>query len=392
MASDGCQPVGWAGKGGFTHLLYRPEGRQGESYGAARHGHGHVQQEQQQQEEASSSGRGDRTGTWNGPAPRGYVAEPMHAQDESRAAAAKPVNDPQHLLLPGAVRLPLLGLGTYQLQSADAVRKALELGYRHIDCAAFYANQKVIGEGLKDFLAQGKRGELFITSKIWNDEHRPADARASAERTIADLGCGHLDLLLVHWPCAWRPGTQEVDPDVTIQQTWRALEELVDAGLVRFIGVSNFSLKQVEEVLSFARIKPVVNQIELHPLLAQRKLVGVCLRKGVHCVAYSPLGVGKDALLQHPAVLEVAAETGKSPAQVLLKWNVQRGVPVIPKAGSEPHLAENIEGLFTWRLTWDQKAKLDALDAGTRLCTGWESWHTFDDPEEGGALKPSKVL
>lgn len=388
MASDGCQPVAWAGKGGFSYLLHKPESREGESYRTPGHGHG---QEAEAGPGPSSSGR-DRTGTWNGPAPRGYQVEPMHCQDESRVQANKPVNDPPHVLLPGGTKMPLLGLGTYKLQSAEAVKKALELGYRHIDCATIYGNEKTVGEGLKDFIAEGRRDELFIVSKVWQDAHRPEALRKSVQQSIADLDCGRLDLCLVHWPEAWLPGTEEPDTEVTLQQTWQAMEALVDDGLATHIGVSNFSLRQIEEVLSYARHKPVVNQVELHPLLAQRKLVGVCLRKGVHSVAYSPLGhTGQGSeVLGHPAVAEVAAETGKSPAQVLLKWNVQRGVAVIPKAGSEPHLAENIEGLFGWRLTWDQKAKLDALDQGKHFVNN--SWHAWEDPEEGGAAKPSLVL
>eukprot|EP00887_Chlorella_sp_A99_P004505 scaffold34.g4505.t1 len=342
----------------------------------AAHGGGEAAEEQ-----AAVPARGDRTGTWNGPAPGGYEAEPRHAQDapasSGRAGAAQA--QPSTVLLPGGGRMPLLGLGTYKLASADSVRAALDLGYRHLDCASVYGNQALVGEGLKTFLAEGRREELFITSKVWNDAHRPAAARASVERTLAELGCGHLDLLLLHWPEAWMPGTQEPDTGVTLQETWAALEACVDAGLARYIGVSNFGLTQVEDLLSWARIKPVVNQVELHPLLAQRKLVGVCLRKGVHSVAYSPLGHSKTDLLEHPAVLEV-----------LLRWNVQRGVAAIPKAGSLPHLRENIEGLFSWALTWDQKAKLDALDCGRRLVTS--AWHQWEDPEEGGAAKPHIVL
>jgi len=289
--------------------------------------------------------------------------------------------------------MPLLGLGTYKLERAEAVTAALSAGYRHIDCATVYGNQKLVGEGLRAYLGQEgslPRDQLWITTKIWNDAHRPEAVRASAEGSIADLGCGYLDLLLVHWPHAWKPGTEEEDTGVTMQETWAAMEALVDAGLVRYLGVSNFSLSQVEDLLSWARIKPVVNQVELHPLLAQRKLVGVCTRKGVRCVGYSPLGHSKTDLLEHPEVVAVAKDVGRSPAQVLLRWNVQRGVGVIPKAGSEGHMRENADGLFTWRLTWDQKAALDRLDEGRRFVQ--MSWHKWEDVEEGGAVKPSKVL
>lgn len=383
MASDGSQPVAWSGA--FPHLPSWLRPKAPETYADARHGHSAATSTEPQQQPGS-----DRTGTWNGPAPRGYVVEPTHAADEP-AAAPVVIKEPDYVTLPGGSRMPLIGLGTYKLDSADAVRTALALGYRHIDCAPIYGNEALIGEGLADYLSQeGSRDQLWITSKIWNDAHRPDAARASAAKTIADIGCGYLNLLLVHWPHAWVPGTEDEDMEVTIQETWAALEALVDEGLVRHIGLSNFSLAQVEEVLGFARIAPVVNQIELHPLLAQRKLVGVCARKGVRCVGYSPLGHSKNDLLEHPEVVRVAVEVGKSPAQVLLRWNVQRGVAVVPKAGSEPHLHENIDGLFQWRLSWDQKAALDALDEGRRFVS--MEWHSWGDEEEGGAVKPSKVL
>lgn len=287
--------------------------------------------------------------------------------------------------------MPLLGLGTYLLDNAESVKLALDNGYRHIDCATGYGNEKLVGQGMKEFLQQeGNREKLWITSKVWNDSHRAAAVRASTEQSLKDLGIEYLDLLLMHWPNAWKPGTQEVDTEVTLQETWAAMEQLVDDGLVRFVGVSNFGVKLTEELLEFARIKPVCNQVELHPVLPQRKLVGVCLRKGVHCVGYSPLGHSGRALLDHPAVVQVANETGKTPAQVLLKWGVQRGNPVIPKASSAQHIKENIEGLFDWRLTWDQKSKLDTMETGERLCRA--PWGEYEDPEEGGALKPSRVL
>ena len=340
------------------------------------------------------------TGTWLGPAPRGYAgtATGQAAQQQAAQAAQQPVREPETILLASGARMPLLGLGTYKLARPEAVKRALELGYRSIDCAAFYGNQAVVGEGLKEFIASGRRDELFVTTKVWQTEHRPELARASALRSIEELGVGHLDLLLVHWPEAWVPGSTieswQEDATVTIADTWRALEALVDEGLVRGLGVSNFSLAQVEALLSAARHKPLVNQVELHPLLAQRKLVGVLLRRGVACVAYSPLGAPSDArppeLLTNPVVADIAARAGRTPAQVLLRYNMQRGVPVIPKAGSDGHLAENFSHAFDWRLSNADKAALDALDAGRRFVSA--PWHEWEDPEEGGALKPSVVL
>ncbi|KAL4530235.1 hypothetical protein Ndes2526B_g02402 [Nannochloris sp. 'desiccata'] len=385
MASDGSQPVEWNGAFPFLPSWLRP--KPSESYADARHGHsGPAAHEENHNQQES-----DRTGVWNGPAPRGYVARPTHAADEP-ADAPVAIKEADYVTLPGGAHMPLIGLGTYAQSSADAVRNALAAGYRHIDCAPIYGNEALVGEGLRDFLAQeeGAREQLWITSKIWNDSHRPAAVRASAEKSIADLGAKYLDLLLIHWPDAFKPGTEEVDTEVTLQETWQAMEALVEEGLVKHIGVSNFSLSQVEDVLSWAKVKPVVNQIELHPLLAQRKILGVCSRKGVRCVGYSPLGHSKNDLLEHPEVVRVASEVGKAPAQVLLRWNVQRGVAVIPKAGSEPHMKENIAGLCEWRLSWDQKAALDALNSGKRFVD--MPWHQWADDEEGGAVKPSTVL
>eukprot|EP00891_Asterochloris_glomerata_P008518 jgi/Astpho2/8518/gw1.00125.50.1_t len=247
--------------------------------------------------------------------------------------------------------MPLLGFGTYKVASADVIRTALEAEYTHFDCAASYGNEALVGEGLQEEMQQGKRQRLFITSKVWNDAHRPDAVRASCQQSIKDLGCEYLDIFLMHWPDAWMPGSdKEPDNTVTILDTWRAMEALADEGLVRYIGVSNFNLQQVEDLLAQARVKPVVNQVELHPLLSQRKLVGTCLRKGVHCVAHSPLGHGKGDVLTAPGVQQAAEQTGKTAAQVALKWNIQRGVAVIPRSETPENIRSNIEGMFEWNL------------------------------------------
>lgn len=286
--------------------------------------------------------------------------------------------------------MPFLGFGTYKVETAAAVSAALEAGYRHVDCARVYENEAIVGDALAPWIEQHGRDSVFVTSKIWNDAHQPNAVKASAELSLCELRCGHLDLLLLHWPEAWLPGTQEPDPAASLRQTWEAMEALVDAGLATYLGVSNFSVAQVEEVLEFARIRPVANQVELHPLLAQRKLVGVCARKGVACIGYGPLGHSGTGLLADPEVARVAAEVGKTPAQVLLKWNVQRGVAVIPKASSPDHMRSNIEGLFEWRLSYEQKERIDTLDEGKRFVD--PSWHDWGDVEAGGATKPSTVL
>ena len=324
----------------------------------------------------------------------------MQAQDNpeipAECATSVQCEEPDCLILKGGTRMPLVGLGTFRLPEAADVKKAIDIGYRHIDCARIYGNEDAVGQGLKEYLESSPdaRSSLWITSKVWNDAHRPEEVEKSVDATLKDLGCGYLDLLLIHWPDAWVPGGAPEEPDttVTIKDTYQAMEALVEAGKVKFLGVSNFSLSQIEDVLSWCKEKPVVNQIELHPMLPQRKLVGVSCRKGVHSVAYSPLGHGvSKELLEHPIVVKISQETGKSPAQVLLKWNVQRGVAVIPKASGEKHLRDNFDGLFTWRLTWDQKAALDSLEKpGKRFVN--PSFHTWEDVQDGGASKPSVVF
>eukprot|EP00877_Chromochloris_zofingiensis_P000424 jgi/Chrzof1/10382/Cz04g39250.t1 len=334
------------------------------------------------------------TGTWDGPAPRGAAT----AQALPAVAAAAAVHEPQHVTLCNGAAMPMIGLGTYKIESADVIRTALDVGFRNFDCAAMYGNEKLVGEGLSDYIKSGRRNELFITSKFWQTEHRPEAVRASCLKSISDLGCEYLDLFLVHWPEAWLPGSDindldsiKEDTEVTLQDTWRALESLVDERLVRAIGFSNASLAQIEDMLATAKHKPAVNQIELHPLLAQRKMVGVCARKGVVCVAHSSLGrKSSGELLNDAAVQQIAQETGKTVTQVLLKYNLQRGVPVIPKASFRKHLEENLVGMFDWKLSNQQKAALDALDCNKRFID--YPWKVWGNPEEGGAAKPSKVL
>lgn len=389
MANDGCQLPAWTGQA-FAYLPHHPRGTAlaSQSYAQLK------PQGMQTSAGLSTSGpaaalREDRTGVWNGPAPVGSTGRTQNGA--MTAATAVPQSD--FLLLRSGAKLPLVGFGTYKVDKADSVRCAIAEGYRHIDCASFYGNEETIGEGMAEFISHGHRSELFITSKIWNDAHRPKLVRASCEKSIKDLGCEYLDLLLMHWPEAWEPDSGmpgKPDDTVTIQQTWEAMEELVDRGLVKHLGVSNFSVKQVEELLECARIKPVANQVELHPFLPQRKLVGVCARKGVHCIAFSPLGHSDPGVINDEVMKEVAQELGRTSAQVCLKWNVQRGVPVIPRSQNPKNIKANIDGIFDWVLPRAAKAKLDTLDSGIRKVTN--EWHDWGDVEEGGASKPSKVL
>ncbi|GFR45609.1 hypothetical protein Agub_g7006 [Astrephomene gubernaculifera] len=398
MSHDGCHEVAWKGKA-FSYLMHHHGFHSTENYGSVRKegqasGHGHGNQPPASEQPASDVHTRAGTGTWNGPAPRGMRG----AAGQAAAPATAPAREPDSVRLSNGARLPMIGLGTAAIQDPEIIKQALELGYRHIDCAWFYGNEQVVGDGLADFIAAGRREELFVVSKVWNTHHRPEDVRRSVEESLGRLRCGHLDLLLMHWPEAWTPGSSwekpTPDTEVTISQTWAAMEALVDEGKVRSLGVSNFSLKQVEELLSGCRIPPLVNQVELHPLCSQRKLVGVLRRKGVQCVAYSPLGgqgmVKPNELKDHPVVPRVAEQAGKSNAQVLIKWNIQRGVPVIAKTANPARLAENLAGMYDWKLSYEQKEALDAMDAGRRFIDF--DWKVWADPEEGGVSKPSVVM
>ncbi|CAG9465030.1 unnamed protein product [Pedinophyceae sp. YPF-701] len=415
MASDGCQTPEWTGRP-LSHLFYAPNFRSQPSQSYA-------QQREQQSPgtggQAPAGGNGSVDfhyskikGAWFGPAPTGFQQgstgpsqwEKAEAEREARLKAGVQ-READTVLLRGGAKMPLVGLGTYALTQASAVTKAIELGYRSIDCAMVYGNEAMVGEGIKAAIAAGTvaRSDLFVTSKLWNDcKHSAEEIEATCRKSIADLGVEYLDLYLVHWPLRWAKG-QAIPTDSTVPaedtsaldvvQTWKAMEALVEKGLVKSIGVSNHSLSQVEAILAECKVHPVCNQIELHPMLPRRKMVGVCLRKGVQCVAYSPVARNRPEIMDTPQVQTVAKETGKTPAQVVLKWNVQRGVPVIPKAGSEEHIKENID-MFSWRLSPAQKSMLDELSTKPPLMIVDHAWSLpcFENFEGGGAGKASEVF
>ncbi|KAJ3055524.1 NAD(P)H-dependent D-xylose reductase (XR) [Rhizophlyctis rosea] len=282
-------------------------------------------------------------------------------------------------------------------QLSKAVREALEAGYRHIDCAEFYLNQKEIGQTLKKAFEDGvvKREELFITSKVWNTKHRPEHVRESCEKTLKDLQLDYLDLLLVHWPVAWKYTGPEfengggtptdehgriLNDSVPLQQTWQAFESLVDAGLVKHIGISNYPTILIADLLRYARIKPAVNQVELHPYLSQRKLVHYCQTNGIHVSAYTPLGrpgrvgtVTKE-IIKEPVAVQIAEKLSKGKpddqkvdvGHVLLRWHVERGVSVLPKSVTSSRIVRNLRVTSGIRLGEGELRDLDGLECGLR--------------------------
>ena len=260
--------------------------------------------------------------------------------------------------------IPALGLGTWKSsngEAAQAVSKAIEIGYRHIDCASIYQNQKEIGTALNDALKTGRviREQLWITSKLWNNAHAKKHVQPALERTLKDLQLDYLDLYLIHWPVNFQPNIvfpkrpeEFIDPDdIPIIETWQAMERMVEKGLCRFIGVCNFNLTRLIDLKGQAKIQPLMNQIELHPYLQQVKMLEYCNKHNVLLTAYSPLGSAdrpaalkknnEPSLLNHPIVLKIAEERGMTPGQVLLVWGLSRGTVVIPKSVNPERLQEN---------------------------------------------------
>ena len=290
-------------------------------------------------------------------------------------------------------KVPALGLGTWKSKPGEvgaAVRTAVELGYRHIDCAAIYANEAEIGEALAGCFDAGlvKRDELFITSKLWNNAHAPAEVEPALRKSLAALRLDYLDLYLVHWPVALRAEVLYPESaadlisldEAPLADTWAALEPTVDAGLARHIGVSNFSLAKLRGLMTRASKRaPEVNQIELHPYHQQAELVSACIDLGVLVTAYSPLGSAdrpsvlkqddEPILLADPSVAEIAARNGCSAAQVLLAWALERGTLVIPKSVHPGRLAQNLAAAEI-ELSADDMAKLTKLERKRRYIDG----------------------
>lgn len=286
-------------------------------------------------------------------------------------------------------QFPILGLGTWKSKPGEvtqAVKYAIDAGFRHIDCALVYMNEKEVGEGIAAKINEGvvKREDLYLTSKLWNTFHRPELVVPALKRTLNDLGVKYLDLYLIHWPMGYKEGDdlmpkdeneKTLYSDSNFVDIWPQMEQCVRDGLVKSIGVSNFNSQQIDKILSIAKIKPVTNQVECHPYLNQRKLQEFCNSKGIVLTAYSPLGSpdipwakpDDPKLLDDPKLKAVAEKYAKSPAQILIKYQIQRGNIVIPKSVTKSRIESNLD-VFDFELSADDIANIDSFDCNGRIC------------------------
>lgn len=288
--------------------------------------------------------------------------------------------------------MPALGLGTWKSDPGEvynAVREAIKIGYRHIDCAAIYGNEAEIGQAFSDAFKKGdvSREELWVTSKLWNNAHLKDDVRPGLEKTLKDLQLDYLDLYLMHWPVALKPGIgfpkSGADflslEEIPISVTWAALEDCSKAGLSKHIGVSNFSVKKLKALLKACEIRPEVNQIEMQPFFQQNSMLEFCNNENIVLTAYSPLGStdrpavfkapDEPSLLENPTILKIAESNGISSAQVLICWAIQRGTAVIPKSVNPGRMKQNLDAASI-NLSDEDMQKIAALEMSARLLVG----------------------
>jgi len=288
---------------------------------------------------------------------------------------------PKATLLPGEYNMPLVGLGTWKAEKGqvrDAVYSALKAGYRHIDCASVYQNEDEVGDALHHVISRNliSRKDLFICSKVWNSDHGARKVRQACEASLKALKVDYLDLYLIHWPVTGNVGS-EVSPP--IKETWQAMEGLVRDGLVRSIGVSNFSAAKLADILSYATVRPSVCQVEVHPYHRNDALIAFCKEHQIHVTAFSPLGSPDSesifprkvsaVLMQDPRVQRVAERTGKNVGQVLIRWALQHGTSVIPKSTNPSRIAGNLD-VLDWELCQSDYDLLSGIAFQMRMVNG----------------------
>jgi len=292
-----------------------------------------------------------------------------------------------NLKLSSGHEMPALGLGTWQSKPGEvtqSVKWAIEAGYRHIDGALIYQNEAEVGAGIKAKIDDGtvKRDELFITTKLWCNAHRPDCVLPAIKKSLSDLGLTYVDMYLIHWPMGYQPGEElfplnketgipHFDNETDLANTWKEMEKLVEMGLAKSIGVSNFNHKQLEHIIKNGKIQPANNQIEMHPYFPQQKLVEFCKKHNIAVVAYSPFGCpshpaakpGDPKLLEEPKLIELGKKHGKGPNHVIIRWLLQLGVITIPKSVNKDRIIDNFN-ISDFSLTDEEMKIVESLDKG----------------------------
>jgi len=322
-----------------------------------------------------------------------HLALTACALPASGAISAPVTNVPK---MAKAVAMPPIGFGTFNNfeepeRVEDAVRSAIKKGYRMIDCARFYGNEKYVGRAIRAAIDAGEveRKELFVCSKLWNADAAPEDVEPACRTSLADLQLDYLDCYYMHWPVQMTPDSgsdanskgrfggvdfklvHKGDCAECIRDTYAAMEKCADKGLAQHLGVSNFDECLLDDLLAHCTRRPIANQIELHPYLAQKDLVAYLQNEGIRPVAYAPLGSsggdnGGPNLLKDPVITSIAEDLGKSTGQVILRWGVQRGTSVIPKSLTEKRMDQNLD-ITSWSLTEAQMDQVNGLDRGLRF-------------------------
>mmetsp|Transcript_14637 Transcript_14637/g.41587 ORF Transcript_14637/g.41587 Transcript_14637/m.41587 type:complete len:339 (+) Transcript_14637:152-1168(+) len=313
--------------------------------------------------------------------------------------AGKLTDDEKGLVLSSGGTMPTVGLGCWKIGrevAADAAYAAIQNGYRCLDGACDYGNEKEIGEGLHRAMKEGivKREDVFVTSKLWNTYHHKEHVRAACKKSLSDMNLDYFDLYLIHFPISLKfvpfetryppewfhdptaSNPRMIEDPVPLRETWEAMEALVDEGLVKRIGVSNMGTAMIRDLLSYARIRPSALQVEMHPYLPQQNLLRYCQEQGIAVTAYSNLGAGsyvelggatmEESCLENDVVINIGKAHGRTPAQIVLRWAVQRGTAVIPKTTKAERLVQNAS-LFDFALTKEEMTAINHLDRKRRF-------------------------